>query len=106
MMKGWGWGDPEFEFSIADRPQCWPWIVKTLDLTTTRSSAPVRCAEICLKASVRNDGFCRALAARLKPDQVADTDDKRLLHEFLPATLAARVAAQLKRPVVRSRPGP
>jgi alkyldihydroxyacetonephosphate synthase len=82
MMKWWGWGDTGFEFSIADRPDFWPWVVRTLGLKTTRSSPPVRRGEIRLEAPLINDGFGRALAARLKPDQITDTEDERLLHSY------------------------
>jgi alkyldihydroxyacetonephosphate synthase len=82
MMKWWGWGDPRFEFSIADRPEFWPWIVRTLDLKTTRSSPPVRREQISLTAPLRNEGFSRALAARLRPDQITAIEDQRLLHSY------------------------
>jgi alkyldihydroxyacetonephosphate synthase len=82
MMKWWGWGDPDVEFPMAHRPQLWPWIARTLGLKTTRVSPPVRREEVRLKAPLRNDAFRRALAARLKSDQITDTEDQRLLHAY------------------------
>jgi alkyldihydroxyacetonephosphate synthase len=82
MMKWWGWGDPGFEFPVAERPQLWPWIAETLELTETRSTPPVRREEIRLPPLLRNESFTRALAARLDADRITDSEDQRLLHSY------------------------
>jgi alkyldihydroxyacetonephosphate synthase len=76
-MKWWGWGSPDFEFPMDEKPHLWPWIAKTLALERAAVTPPVDRAAIKLPPSARVEAFCRAAGALLSFDE-----DQRLLHSY------------------------
>ncbi len=81
MMKWCGWGDAKFKFPMDEKPDLWPWIVKTLDLAQPRSTPPVPRESIRLPVPVADEAFRRALGF-LRADQTADDDEARLVHAY------------------------
>lgn len=82
MMKWWGWGDPKFVFPMEEKADLWPWIQKTLDLREDAPAKPVDRRLIRLRLPSFNDGFMRAIAKFLRPEQVSADEDQRLLHSY------------------------
>lgn len=82
MMKWWGWGDPKISFPIHEKPNLWPWIEKTLGAVDLPATPPVARERVNLPPRRRNDAFLRELSHALKADQLADSEDERLLHAF------------------------
>lgn len=75
-MKWWGWGSPDFEFPMAEKPGLWPWIAKTLAVPEQPPAPPVPRSAIELPAPRRNEAFCAA-ASGLSFDE-----DQRLVHSY------------------------
>ena len=40
-MKWWGWGDPNIEFPMADKPTLWPWVERQLGPNGARHTPPI-----------------------------------------------------------------
>lgn len=82
-MKWWGWGDPAFTYPMDEKPLLWPFIQKSLGLTdASRKTPPIDRASVKLPERRRNADFEAAIAAALKPDQIAADDEQRLIHTY------------------------
>lgn len=83
MMKWWGWGDPNLEFPMADKPNLWPWVVKKLGITSaTPSAIPVDFASIKLPPTRAGTSLLSELRAILAPEQILLGPLDRLLHSY------------------------
>jgi alkyldihydroxyacetonephosphate synthase len=83
MMKWWGWGDPNLEFPMADKPNLWPWVVKKLGITSaTPSAIPVDLASIKLPPTRAGTSLLSELRAILAPEQILLGPLDRLLHSY------------------------
>lgn len=83
MMKWWGWGDPKRAFPLANKPLLWPWVERKLGLDPGHSlTPPVPRSAITLRAPRVEEGFARAVRAKLGADAVATDEDTRLLHSY------------------------
>lgn len=81
-MKWWGWGSPDFEFPMDQKPSLWPWIAKTLGMRQPRLSPPVPRAGVKLLAPRRHEAFCLEIANALRDAQISYDEDQRLLHSY------------------------
>lgn len=82
-MKWWGWGDPQVEFPMHDKAELWPWIARTLGFEGEPPlTRPVARAEARLPPPIENTAFLGELRRFLKPGQLAQDDDQRLLHAY------------------------
>lgn len=77
-MKWWGWGDPNVEFPMADKPKLWPWVERQLGPNGARPTPPISRAELQVPAPRLNAAFCAALAKALPEDRYTADDDERL----------------------------
>ena len=82
MMKWWGWGDKDFTFPMADKPQLWPWIMKKVGLPDAVTTPAVERKRITLPKARMDSGFCADIEKVLKGDQILLDDEERLLHCF------------------------
>ncbi len=82
MMKWWGWGSPDIEFPMAEKPRLWPWICRELDLKDPPRTPPVGRDAVVLKPPVIHGPFLGALEKVLQPDQILREEDERLLHAY------------------------
>ncbi|MBI3550616.1 MAG: FAD-binding oxidoreductase [Elusimicrobia bacterium] len=82
MMKWWGWGSPDFEFPMHEKPDLWPWIVDELNLKGIEPVKAVGRDKVSLAAPIRNDAFCRELDAALHVGQFTFDEEQRLLHSY------------------------
>lgn len=83
MMKWWGWGDPQLQFPMADKPNLWPWIAKKLGVTSASPTAlPVDLAAIRIAPTRAGAELLAALHTILKPEQIALDPLERLLHSY------------------------
>ncbi len=75
-MKWWGWGSPDFEFPMKEKPGLWPWIAKTLAVPEQPPAPPVARSAIRLPEPRRQEAFCRAAGA------LSFDEDQRLIHSY------------------------
>jgi alkyldihydroxyacetonephosphate synthase len=81
MMKWWGWGDPNRQFPMSDKPQLWPWVVRKLGISSpTPTAMPVDLAAINLPPTRASATLLAELNALLKPDQILLAPIDRLQH--------------------------
>ncbi len=83
MMKWWGWGAPNLQFPMADKPNLWPWIVKKLGITSASPTAnPVDLASIEMPPTRATAVLLAELRTILKPDQIKLELLDRLQHSY------------------------
>ena len=83
MMKWWGWGDPNLEFPMADKPTLWPWATKKLGITSAVATAkPVDLASIQIGPSRAGAALLAQLRDILAPAQLSLEPLARLQHSY------------------------
>lgn len=83
QMKWWGWGDPQTEFNLDDKPDLWPFILDQLgykDGEEPATVSPVKEEDIDLPKQNLNQDFLNALKGKLGEDQIKTDDHERLVH--------------------------
>lgn len=82
-MKWWGWGDPQKEFIIADKPALWPYILRTTGLAEDVSPIlSIDLSQISLPTKIIIPEAIDALTNFLKPHQIKTDNYERLLHSY------------------------
>ena len=84
-MKWWGWGDPKIEFDISDKPNLWPYVVRSFDLPekfAQHPEKPIDRNKITLPEPKINQDFVKSLSALLFPDQITTDEDERIVHTY------------------------
>lgn len=81
-MRWWGWGDGSNEFSLAQKPYFWPWVIKTLNISKVTLTTPVNRKTIRLPEPILNKIFIDQISTRLRPDQISTDEDARLCHSY------------------------
>ncbi len=83
MMKWWGWGDPNLQFPMADKPNLWPWVVQKLGITSAVATAtPVDLASIAMPPTRASATLLAELHAILSPEQISLQPLDRLRHSY------------------------
>lgn len=83
MMKWWGWGSVDVEFPMAHKPILWPWICEQVGLPAdAKPTKPVPRSAVVLPPPVTNGAFLAAVQKVLKPEQILQSEDERLLHAY------------------------
>lgn len=80
-MKWWGWGDPQKEFIIHDKPNLWPYITQSCNLpNNVPLKLPVAFDEIVLPEPRINKSIIEQLNQVLQPRQIKLDKHERLIH--------------------------
>ena len=78
-MKWWGWGDPNKEFLIADKPGLWSYIEKKIGVKHELVSPPVSLDQIELPNAQMNHAFLAEIYNILDVGHIKTTRD-RVMH--------------------------
>lgn len=79
-MKWWGWGHPDVEFDVEDKPDLWPFIVERTGVDPDRrlrSAPPVSLDAISLPEPKKNHPFLEALSLPISFDV-----HERVIHSY------------------------
>lgn len=83
MTKWWGWGNPETEFPIHEKPFLWAFVEKKLGISSSAAQSPVvsfDSFELC-KPTI-NPQAMNALSEILKPDQISADKKDRMIFSY------------------------
>lgn len=106
-MKWWGWGDETVAFNVDEKPDFWPWALKKLGLSETRSTPPVSRDSLEIPPPVIDKAFAAALEQVIDASCCAIDDDVRLHHVYgksYPNLFLARSGVMRRLPDMVVRP--
>jgi alkyldihydroxyacetonephosphate synthase len=82
-MKWWGWGDPNLQFPMDDKPDLWPWVVKKLGISSAVPTAvPVDLSAMAMPPPRADARLLDQLRAILGPGQISQQTLERLQHSY------------------------
>jgi alkyldihydroxyacetonephosphate synthase len=79
-MKWWGWGDPNKEFNVDNRPGFWPFVNKVLGRSDFKNIPQPSFEQIVLPNPRIDEKCLTALKEVLAPDQIETSKQARLDH--------------------------
>ena len=82
QMKWYGWGLEGKEFDLSDKPELWPYIVRTLQMEEYGVTPPVPLESIELPPLKTNDACLGAVRGALREDQYTATHLERVVHAY------------------------
>lgn len=81
-MKWWGWGHPDVNFPMHERPHLWPWIERELGAKHEGKQAIVQLEAIKLSEAVINQDFVQELTLVLPGKNLRTSHEERVSHSY------------------------